>query len=158
MIIVDTREKKWSHIQKYFDTHGIEYTIRKNDVADYVRDDIQNVAVDRKQHLGEVLMNLCSRDSSRFWRELRLAHQRHMKIVFLVEINRVKVDGQWRDVKCIADVAKSGWQSQYSRVSCRELADKMFKATMAYGVEWRFTNKRSSGKEIVKILWQEKSH
>lgn len=152
MIIVDSREKKWSHIQDYFDRHGIEYTIKKNDVADYVLDGHPLLAVDRKQHLGEVLMNLCSRDSSRFWRELRLAHQRHMKIVFLVEINRVKVDGQWRDVKCIADVAKSGWQSQYSRVSCRELADKMFKATMAYGVEWRFCHKKHSGAEICSIL------
>ena len=152
MIIVDSREKKWSHIQKYFDTHGIEYTIRKNDVADYVLDGNTRLAVDRKQHLGEILMNLCSKDSSRFWRELRLAHQRHIKIFFLIEINRVKVDGTWRDVKSIADVAACGWQSQYSRVTCRELADRMFRAVMAYGVEFRFTNKRSSGRAICSIL------
>ena len=152
MIIVDTREKKWSHIQKYFDTHGIEYTVRKNDVADYILDGNSRLAVDRKQHLGEILMNLCSRDSSRFWRELRLAHQRHIKIVFLIEINRVKVDGTWRDVKSIADVAACGWQSQYSRVTCRELADRMFRAVMAYGIEFRFCSKHSTGREICTIL------
>ena len=97
-------------------------------------------------------MNLCSRDSSRFWRELRLAHKRHIKVVFLVEINRVKVNGEWKDVKNIADVATCGWQSQYSRVTCREIADKMFNTVMAYGVEWRFTSKRSSGAEICSIL------
>ena len=152
MIIVDTREKKWSHIQKYFDTHGIEYTVKKNDVGDYLLDSKPRLTIDRKQHLGEILMNLCSKDSSRFWRELRLAHQRYIKIVFLIEINRVKVNGEWRDVKCIADVARCGWQSQYSRVTCRELADKMFKAVMAYGVEFRFIHKRKSGEEICRIL------
>lgn len=152
MIIVDSREKKWVHIQSYFDKHGIEYTVRKNDVADYVLEGRERLAVDRKQHLGEVLMNLCSRDSSRFWRELRLAHKGHIKIVFLVEINKVKVDGTWRDVKSIADVAACGWQSKYSRVTCREIADKMFKASMAYGVEWQFCSKRQTGEKICSIL------
>ena len=152
MIIVDTREKKWSHIQKYFDTHGIEYTVKKNDVADYVLDGNSRLVVDRKQHLGEILMNLCSRDSSRFWRELRRAYQQKMKIVFLVEVNRVKVDGEWRQINSIADVAKSGWQSQYSSVTCQQIADKMFKASMAYGVDWRFCHKKHSGAEICSIL------
>ena len=150
MIIVDSREKKWKHIQDYFDRHGIEYTIRKNDIADYIRDDVQKIAVDRKQHLGEVLMNLCSRDSSRFWRELRRAYQQKMRIVFLVEINKVKVDGEWRPI--IADVAKSGWQSKYSSVTCQQIADKMFRASMAYGVDWRFCSKKKSGEEICRIL------
>lgn len=152
MIIVDSREKKWTHVKAYFDKHGIEYTVRKNEIADYIRDDVQNIAVDRKQHLGEVLMNLCSRDSSRFWRELRRAYQQKMKIVFLVEVNRVKVDGEWRQINSIADVAKSGWQSQYSSVTCQQIADKMFRASMAYGIEWRFCSKRQSGETICRIL------
>ena len=35
MIIVDTRERKWDHIKKYFDEHGVEYVVQKLDEGDY---------------------------------------------------------------------------------------------------------------------------
>lgn len=35
IIIVDTREKKWNHIQEYFDKNHIKYKVEKLDVGDY---------------------------------------------------------------------------------------------------------------------------
>lgn len=35
VMIVDTREKKWEHIRKYFEENNINYKVEKLDVADY---------------------------------------------------------------------------------------------------------------------------
>lgn len=152
MITVDSRERKWEHIEKYFVKTGIKYEQRKLDVGDYALDGNKKLVIDRKQHLGELLTNLCSEDNSRFWRELRRASQQGIKILFLVEQNSVTVNGQKRELKTIGDVARSGWQSKYSRATCSMLADKMFKASMAYGCEWMFCDKRVTGKTIIDLL------
>lgn len=155
MIVADSREKKWEHIERYFVKHSIEYDQRKLDVGDYMLEGYPGLVIDRKQHLGELLTNLCSQDNSRFWRELRRASQQKTKIIFLVEQDSVTVNGQKKTLTNIGDVARSGWQSQYSKATCSMLADKMFKASMAYGVEWQFCNKRKTGETICRLLKQQ---
>ena len=56
MIIVDSREKKWQHIEKYFQQDGILYQIQKLDIADYMLEGQDKFVIDRKQNLDE----LCS--------------------------------------------------------------------------------------------------
>lgn len=142
MILIDTREKKIDHIKRYFDQHGIEYRMEKLDTGDYMDEDNPGVIVDRKQNLEECARNLTSPDSSRFWRELRRAHEARTKLIFLVE--------HGRDIETINDVVK--WSSKFSRVSGRRVYDEMFKAHLAYGVDWKFCQKRSTGRRIIEIL------
>lgn len=148
-IIVDSREH-WTHpnstdthISDYFDRHGIEWEVRKLDVADYQIEGKPNIAVDRKQSIQECATNLMNRsDSSRFWRELRRAHEQGIKLVILVESGRT--------VKNINDVVR--WKSRFSGVSGRRLLDEMIRAEYAYGVVWKFCSKNSTGKRIIEIL------
>lgn len=149
MLWVDSREK-WTqpnstdtHIKDYFDRHGIEYEVRKLDVGDYIIDGQPNIVVDRKQSLSEVATNLMNRkDSSRFWREIRRAHEQGIQLVVLCESGP--------SVLNINQVPR--WRSKYSPVTGRRLIDEMIRVEMAYGVVWRFCSKRSTGKRIVEIL------
>lgn len=149
MLVVDSREK-WVqpgaddlHISKYFDKHGIAYEVRKLDIGDYMLDTNPALTVDRKASLEELARNLMNRaDSSRFWREVRRAHEAGVKLVILCE--------HGHDVRTIMDVPK--WKSRYTRVTGRALLDEMIRLEMAYGVVWRFCNRRETGKRIVEIL------
>lgn len=143
MVIVDTREKKNSHILKYFITHGIDYKLQKMDVADYQIEGQDGIVIDRKQNLDEMARNLMNRtDHSRFWKEVRRAKEKGIKMVILCEHG-----GQ---IRTISDVA--GWHSKYSPVSGRRLMDEIYRVHIAYGVEFLFCDKRSTGRKIIEIL------
>lgn len=142
MITIDTRERKFGHIKSYFDRNRVPYEIRKLDFGDYYNEDAPQVVIDRKQHLIEVTNNLCSPDSSRFWREIRGAHRLGIKVVILVE--------HGDQIKSIKDVA--GYQNPYSKVTGSRLQEEMFKTSLAYGVEWKFCNKSQTGRKILEIL------
>lgn len=149
IVICDSREKwtqsdrKDCHIKEYFDRHGIEYVIRKLDVGDYQLEGQPNLSVDRKHDLEELSRNLMNRsDSSRFWREVRRAHDQGVKLVVLIESGR--------SCQNINQVVK--WKSKYSPVTGRRLIDEMIRLEFSYGVVWKFCDKRSTGKRIVDIL------
>lgn len=141
--IFDTREKKNDHIKAYFERHGLDYTVRKLDVGDYQIQGQQQIVVDRKQNLSELATNLMNRnDRSRFWREVRKAHEDGIHLIVLCEHG-----GQ---IHSINDVPK--WKSQYSTVTGRRLQDEMIRLERAYGVRWVFCDKRSTGRRIVELL------
>jgi ERCC4-type nuclease len=148
-IIVDSREK-WTqpgstdrHISDWFLKHGIEYEVRKLEVGDYMIEGKPEIVVDRKKSLDELATNLMNRsDSARFWREVRRAHEQHVKLVILCECG-----GQ---IKSINDVPK--WRSQYSPVTGRRLINEMIRLEMSYGVLWQFCDKRSTARRIVELL------
>ena len=148
-LYVDSREK-WTqtnstdtHIRDYFDRHGIEWEVRKLDVGDYQLDNNPHIVVDRKMSLEEASRNLMNRsDASRFWREVRRAHEQGIQLVVLIESGRA--------VKNINEVVR--WKSRYSPVTGRRLIDEMIRCEMAYGVVWRFCDKRSTGRRIIEIL------
>lgn len=142
MIVIDSREKKCEHIKSYLDLREIPFTVKKLDVGDYMSTDNPQLIIDRKQNLDECAQNLCSKDSSRFWREVKRAHEQKIRLIVLVEHG-----GQIHSVK---DVYK--WHSKYSRIKGSWLANEMFKIYSAYGVEWKFCDKRSTGKRIAEIL------
>ena len=156
MIICDSREKKNSHILNYFDKHKIPYKVTKMAVADYMIEGKGQLVIDRKQNLDEVCSNLTykgktasenggkkiSSDVARFWREIRLAHDNHIKVIVLVE--------HGSNVRKLADVAL--WNSTKSRMSGRKLLDEMDRASTAYGVEWEFCTKAETPRKILEIL------
>lgn len=149
MLLVDSREK-WTqpnstdtHIRDYFDRHGIEWEVRKLDVGDYQLDNNPHIVVDRKMSLEEASRNLMNRsDSSRFWREVRRAHEQGIQLVVLIESGRT--------VKNINEVVR--WKSRYSPVTGRRLIDEMIRCEFSYGVIWQFCDRRSTGRRIIEIL------
>ena len=142
MIVVDSREKKWQHIEKYFICNRIDYEVRKLDIADYMLSGDKKLVVDRKQNLQECCQNLCSNDSSRFWREIRKSKADGIKLIFLVEHG-----GQIHSIKDVVN-----WKSKYSTVSGKRIAEEMYRCHIAYGCEWLFCDKRSTGRRILELL------
>lgn len=143
MIIVDTREKKNSHILAYFDKHNIEYKLQKMDVADYQIETNNKLVIDRKQNLDELAKNLMNRsDHARFWKEVRRAKEGNIKMIVLCEHG-----GQITDIKSVAN-----WHSIYSPVSGRTLMEEIYRVHISYGVEFQFCQKRNTGKRIIEIL------
>lgn len=143
-IQIDSREKSKAiqKILKEFDDQKVGYYSSKLYIGDYMSLDNPRLIIDRKQNLGEVCTNLCSDDNGRFWDEIRRAHKNGIKIIFLVEHSD--------RIKSIPDVAK--WSSKYSKVTGRQLIDKMFQVAMSYGVEWEFCDKLHTGKRIIELL------
>lgn len=146
-IIVDTREQKNSHILKYFALHDVDFEEKKLEVADYKIEGKDSLAIDRKQNLDEIARNLMNRaDHSRFWKEVRRARESGIKLIVLCEHG-----GQ---IKTIADVSK--WKSKYSPVSGRALMEEIYRVHIAYGVDFLFCSKRSTGKRILELLgWED---
>lgn len=143
MVLIDTREKKIEHIERTFTALGVEYALQKLDVGDYTNTDYPSVIVDRKKDLDECAHNLNSVDSGRFWRELRRAHEDHVKLIILVE--------HGRNIHCFDDVLT--WTSRYSaRITGKRVAQEMFRAHVAYGVDWKFCQKSETPKRILEYL------
>jgi ERCC4-type nuclease len=146
VIICDSREKKNGHVLNFFEKNGIEYVIQGMKVADYQIEGVDSIVVDRKQNLDELATNLMNRnDKSRFWREVRRARDRKIKMFVLCE--------HGAGIKSIEDVSK--WNSRFSPVSGRDLMNEIYRVHISYGVEFLFCEKRHTGAEILKILTQE---
>ena len=144
IILVDTREheKERLRVMLQLENEGFTPMLQKLDIGDYKFAGNNRVAVDRKKDLGELLTNMCSKDSGRFWREIRRAKDEGVKLYILCEHG-----GQYKE---LADV--KNFKSKYSRVTGRELMERMYRAHIAYGVEFLFCNKRSTGRRIIEIL------
>ena len=144
MIIVDTRERKWDHVRTYFERRGIPYQVRKLDFGDYMVPG-GSVSVDRKQNLDELAANLCTSDRKRFWNEIRNAKKHGIRLVILCE--------HGGSIHKVMDVL--GWKSAYSKITGQQIYRAMFQVAAAYGVEFQFCDKRSTGRRIIEILEEE---
>lgn len=144
MIVVDSREQKWEHIQSYFDEHGIAYVFpQKLDTGDYVNTECPDVIVDRKANLQEICGNLSSGKGNiiRFTNECKRAKAEHKRFIVLIE---------GTNCKSVDDLV--GWKSKYSKHTGKWLQQKMFEMSIAYGVEWQFCTKKVTAKKILEIL------
>ncbi len=142
-IIVDSREKKWQHIKLWLEKNGIEYEVKKLDVGDYMFPDNLKISVDRKQNLSELSRNLTNKaDHSRFWKEVRRAREKGIKLYVLCE--------HGADIKSIADVSK--WSDKYSGVNGRSLMEEIYRVHISYGVKFLFCDKKHTAGKIIEIL------
>ena len=141
MIIVDSREKKNSHILTYFDRVGEQYQVRALSTGDYMDSSRPGLTIDRKQDLQELAGNICTRDR-RFWREAKRSHDEGLHLIVLIE--------HGGPVKSMKDV--QNWTSNFSRVSGRHLYNEMFKLYAAYQVEFQFCSKDETGRKILELL------
>lgn len=143
MLIVDSREKKWKHIEDYLWAHNIEYKIQKLDFGDYMLTEKPNICIDRKANLDEISQNLMSGKGNyhRFLKEVKRAKSSGVHLVILIEGTCCK---SMEDVK--------QWQSKHSRITGGWLYTQMKNLSYAFGVEWRFCGTNMTAKEILKIL------
>ncbi|MBR5823668.1 MAG: ERCC4 domain-containing protein [Paludibacteraceae bacterium] len=148
-IYVDSREK-WTqdgnddtHIKDYFERHNINYAVKKLDVGDYQIEGKTSISIDRKKNLEELAKNLMNKkDHSRFWKEVRRAKEQKTKLIILCEHG-----GKIKDIKSV-----SQWKSKYSPVNGRQLMEEIYKVHIAYGIDFLFCSKRSTGKKIIELL------
>jgi ERCC4-type nuclease len=140
-IIVDSREKKWQHIQAWFDKNGVEHVVRKLDEGDYQMEGRPTITVDRKRDLTEMYACLAN-DKSRFMREVRRCYDKHIKLYLLIEHG-----GQ---IKSLPDVAQ--WQPKYGSICGREIMERLYRLHISYGVEILFCDKRTTARRILEIL------
>ena len=141
--IFDSREKKNDHIKNYFEKHDIPFKVQKLDEGDYQIEGNPNITVDRKQNMQEVY-NCVVNDKSRFMKEVRRCYEKHIKLYVLIEHG-----GQ---IKSLADVPN--WKPKYGTISSREIAERLYRLHISYGVEILFCSKRQTAKKIIEILTQ----
>lgn len=145
---IDSREKARA-IQKIlaeFENQGIKHFVSKLPVGDYINLDNPKIAIDRKQSLAEVAVNV-GQDHARFKRELERAQEYGIHLIFLVE--------HGGSIKTLEDV--QNWNNP--RLKEHPLAltgTRLYKIMLTmqnkYGIEWLFCDKRCTGKRIIEIL------
>lgn len=102
-----------------------------------------SISIDRKKSIDELATNLLNKsDSCRFWREVRRAFAQGTKLIVLCECG-----GKYKTVNDLKD-----WHSKYSGVSGRRLIAEMTRCEYAYGVVFKFCDKRSTARLIIELL------
>ena len=161
IIQIDSREKARAikNIVEEFDRQGIKHPISKLMVGDYMNYDNPRLIIDRKQNLSELCSNVCA-DHDRFRRELILAQENDIKLVFLVEhgkdICRLEDVIWWenpRRWKRVQDPVTGKWVDFETKAMQGETLYKILKTQeRKYGCSFVFCDKKDTGKEIVRIL------
>ena len=161
IIQIDSREKARAikEIIKEFDRQGITHPVSKLMVGDYMNYDNPRLIIDRKQNLSELCSNVCQ-DHERFRRELMLAMQNEIQIVFLVE--------HGKGIKQLADVIwwdnprrwkrrKNQETGKWEEIETKAMTgETLYKILCTqerkYGCKFLFCDKKQTGAEIIRIL------
>ena len=145
IIQVDSREQKYDHIIKHFDSQGIKWVRSKCVVGDYVNLENPMVDVDRKKDLQEVAGNVCQQHD-RFVRELELAKELGYKMIILVEEP---------NITALPNVCSwYNWRSKKNpkAINGKTLYKIMSTMSEKYDITWEFTTKQNCGKRIIELL------
>lgn len=145
IIQVDSREQKYDHVTRYFDSKGVKWVKSKCVVGDYVNLENPMVVIDRKKDLQEVVGNVTTQHA-RFVRELELAKDLGFKLIILIEEPNIETLG---------DVPRwYNWRLKKNpkAVSGKKLYKIMTTMQEKYGVIWLFTTKQNCGKRILELL------
>ena len=154
-LLIDTREKPQAikSILRTFDDAHITYERTKLLVGDYMDYNRPHIVIDRKQSIQELAQN-CSRDHVRFKAELERAKKAGARLVILVEQNRYKDGDEWVHVEDIADLMY--WTSPHTTIR-GEKVYRVLRGWMAkYDIDVQFCDKRSTGKRILEIIYNER--
>lgn len=168
VIQIDTREKARAIVKivQAFDNAGVKHFSSKLPVGDYMNLDNPKLVIDRKQNLAELCNNTSSvpkKDADgrvkrrkdgkadcelyRFTDELQRANEYGIKLIILCE--------HGSSIKCLEDV--QSWVNPRLKesplaVSGQRLYKILLTLSKTYGVEFRFCDKRQTGKKILEIL------
>ena len=161
IIQIDSREKARAikNIVAEFDKRGVVHPVSKLMVGDYMNYDNPRLIIDRKQNLTELCSNVCQ-DHERFRRELLLAQQNEIKIIFLVEHgNGIKCieDVIWwnnpRRFKRVIDQVTGKWKEVETKAMQGETLYKILRTQeRKYGCQFLFCDKKDTGKRIIELL------
>ena len=149
MIIVDTREKPRAIVKilAEFDRQGVAYVRRALNFADYADPEKPpGIVIDRKQNLLEVAGNVVQQ-RARFLREVERCNRAGCHMIVLIEHSP--------QIRKLEDVIR--WKNPRLKVSPLAVSgERLFRIMKAmeirYGIEWRFCDKRQTGKRIIEIL------
>ena len=161
IIQIDSREKARAitKIVDEFDKQGITHPVSKLMVGDYMNYDNPRLIIDRKQNLSELCSNVCQ-DHERFRRELMLAMQNEIQIVFLVEhgkgIKRL-ADVIWWDNPRRWKRRKNPETGKWEEIETKAMTgETLYKILCTqerkYGCKFLFCDKKQTGAEIIRIL------
>lgn len=153
-LLSDTREKKNQHVLSYFEAVGIKYEVAKLDFGDYMDAYRPGIVIDRKQNIAELAKNVCGKDRDRFVRELVRANAAGSKLVILVEQNRYKDRDKWIHVSEPADLML--WSSPHTKIRGERVFRSVSGLIHKYDISVCFCDKRSTGREILRIIYGEK--
>lgn len=148
MIQIDTREKPRAirRIIQAFEDAGVAYISSKLYVGDYQRLDNGLLVVDRKQNLAEIATNL-TQQHERFRAELERAKRAKIRVIVLCEHG-----GQIRTLEDVAEWKNPRLRESPGAITGERMAKIMRTMSERYGVEWRFCDKRQTGRKILEIL------
>ena len=151
-LIIDTREKpeKIKHIIKTFDAAGIKYEKSKLLFGDYMDWNRPGIVIDRKKNVAELAKNITT-ESKRFTAELERAKAANAKLVILVEQNRYKYGTEWKRISSIEDLML--WCDPYSSIQGEKVYRTLAALCYRYNIIVIFCDKRQTGKEILKIIY-----
>ena len=151
MLLVDSREKPKAikTILSHFDERGINYSISKLFIGDYMEYSNPLLVVDRKQSIQELAAN-CTRDHERFRNELERAKAVGAKLIILVEQNRYYDRDKWIQVCNIEDLML--WSSPHTTIRGEKVYRVLRSWCAKYDIEIQFCDKRQTGKRIIEIL------
>ncbi len=167
-IQIDTREKPAAteKIIAEFDKQGVTYIRSKLPYGDYFSPDNPGVVVDRKQNLTELCANVSDvpkknkdgtfrKDSDgqiltekrRFTNELKGAREFGQKVIILCEHG-----GQIRSLEDVKEWKNPRLKDSPLAMSGYRLYIVLNRLMQTYNFEIQFCDKRSTGKEIIRIL------
>ena len=161
IVQIDSREKTRAikKIVEEFDRQGVKHPVSKLMVGDYMNYDNPRLIIDRKQNLSELCSNVCQ-DHERFRRELILAQENDIRLVFLVEhgkgIRRIEDVIWWenpRRWKRVRNPETGKWEDVETKATKGETLYEILKTQeRKYGCRFLFCDSKDTGKEIIRIL------
>lgn len=161
IIQIDSREKARAitKIVEEFDRQGITHPVSKLMVGDYMNYDNPRLIIDRKQNLSELCSNVCQ-DHDRFRRELKLAQDNEIQLVFLVEHGKgvyQLTDVIWWDNPRRWKRRKNPQTGKWEEIETKAMqGETLYKILCTqerkYGCRFLFCDKKQTGAEIVRIL------
>ena len=137
MIYIDTREKKNTHIIRYFDRNGIAYERKKLDVCDYAAG--TNILIERKQNLLELAGNITKENGRRIKAEFTRVPP-GSKVYVLIE----------EDIGGLKNV--TNWHSAHIKLSGVTLYNYMIGYQKRHNLQYIFCHKSISGRMIAELL------
>lgn len=147
-VLIDTREKPQAIklILAEFEKQGVTAIRNKLYVGDYQKLENPMLVIDRKQNLSEICNNVVQ-EHKRFTAELQRAKDIGIHVVILIEHSR--------NIRELDDVRH--WVNPRLRVSPMAVSGERLYRILStiekhYGCEFRFCEKKDTGKRILEIL------
>lgn len=146
VVLVDTREQVWGHIEKSLNSKGVEHkriTIESGDYSCALPHETgmisltDEIVIERKASLDEIAGNF-TRGRDAFEREFLRAKAMGTKVILLIE------NASWKDVFC---------HNYKSKLSPKALEGGLLSWQMKYGITIMFSPAEYSGELIYTTLY-----